>query len=233
QYRPVADVQRIEANGAEVRAICRDGRRFEAAALVSTLDPKTTFLELLDAGTVPETIRVAAEAWRIDACGPFTAHYGIKGAPPRLATQEATEALVQVLGFADAGAVGDHLDAAATGQLPATPAGHLTVTSRHDPTQAAPGPFGPLHTLRCETRAPPCRAPWPAASTPPGRSARPCTTSPGGRSRRSFSTRGRSGCCPNRPQSHEVTDARRQRRRRASSTVDEPLDCSSRPARTS
>jgi len=154
QYRPVADVQRIEANGAEVRAICRDGRRFEAAALVSTLDPKTTFLELLDPGTVPETIRVAAEAWRIDACGPFTAHYGIKGAPPRLATQEATEALVQVLGFADASAVGDHLDAAATGQLPATPAGHLTVTSRHDPTQAAPGPFGPLHTLRFETRAP-------------------------------------------------------------------------------
>jgi len=89
-----------------------------------------------------------------DACGPFTAHYGIKGAPPRLATQEATEALFQVLGFADAGAVSDHFEAAGTGRMPAAAAGHLTVTSRHDPTQAAPGPFGPLHTLRFETRAP-------------------------------------------------------------------------------
>jgi phytoene dehydrogenase-like protein len=154
QYRPVADVQRIDTDGAGLRAVCRDGRRFEATALVSTLDPKTTFLELLDAGDIPEAIRAAAEAWRTDACGPFTAHYGIKGAPPRLATQEATEALVQVLGFADAGAVGDHLEAAGTGRMPAAPAGHLTVTTRHDPTQAAPGPFGPLHTLRFETRAP-------------------------------------------------------------------------------
>jgi hypothetical protein len=96
QYRPVADVRRIEVHGDGLRAICRDGRRFEARTLVSTLDPKTTFLELLDAGDVPEGIRHAAEAWRLDTCGPFTAHYGIKGAPPRLATPEATEALVQV-----------------------------------------------------------------------------------------------------------------------------------------
>jgi phytoene dehydrogenase-like protein len=154
QYRPVADVQRIEPNGVEMRAVCRDGRRFEATALVSTLDPKTTFLELLDARDVPEAIRGAAQAWQTDACGPFTAHYGIKGGPPRLATQQATEALFQVLGFADAAAVGDHLEAAGTGRMPAAPAGHLTVTTRHDATQAAPGPFGPLHTLRFETRAP-------------------------------------------------------------------------------
>ena len=154
QYRPVADVQRIEPNGAAMRVICRDGRRFEATALVSTLDPKTTFLELLDTGDVPEGIRHAAEAWRLDTCGPFTAHYGIKGAPPRLANPPATDALFQVLGFTDAAAVGDHLDAAAHGRMPSSPAGHLTVTTRHDPTQAAPGPFGPLHTLRFETRAP-------------------------------------------------------------------------------
>jgi phytoene dehydrogenase-like protein len=154
QYRPVADVQRIETDGVGLRAVCRDGRRFDSTALVSTLDPKTTFLELLDAGDVPEAIRAAAQAWQTDACGPFTAHYGIKGESPRLATQQATEALLQVLGFADAGAVGDHLEAAGTGRMPAAPAGHLTVTSRHDATQASPGPFGPLHTLRFETRAP-------------------------------------------------------------------------------
>jgi phytoene dehydrogenase-like protein len=154
QYRTVADVQRVEVNAGELRAICRDGRRFEAPAIVSTLDPKTTFLELLSPGDVPDGVRAAAEAWRIDGCGPFTAHYGIKGAPPRLGSQEATEALVQVVGFSDAEEVGDHLEAAASGRVPALPAGHLTVTTRHDPTQAAPGPFGPLHTVRFETRAP-------------------------------------------------------------------------------
>ena len=154
QYRPVADVQRIETTGAGMRAICSDGRRFQGTVLVSTLDPKTTFLELLEAGDVPDAVRAAAGAWRTDACGPFTAHYGIKGPSPRLPTQQATEALFQVLGFANARAVGDHLEAASAGRLPAAPAGHLTVTTRHDPTQAAPGPFGPLHTLRFETPAP-------------------------------------------------------------------------------
>jgi phytoene dehydrogenase-like protein len=40
------------------------------------------------------------------------------------------------------------------GEIVDSPAGHLTVTSRHDPTQAAPGPFGPLHTLRFQALAP-------------------------------------------------------------------------------
>jgi phytoene dehydrogenase-like protein len=43
---------------------------------------------------------------------------------------------------------------AGIGLLPARPAGHLTVTSRHDPLQASPGPFGPLDTLRFQTPAP-------------------------------------------------------------------------------
>ena len=42
----------------------------------------------------------------------------------------------------------------AAGRLPARPAGHLTVTTRHDRLQASPGPYGPLHTLRFETLAP-------------------------------------------------------------------------------
>jgi phytoene dehydrogenase-like protein len=155
-YRPVADVMRIETrdNGAgRLRVSCRDGRTFAAEAVVSTLDPRTTFIELLDPGDVPDELRDAAERWRTDACGRFTAHFGIKGARPRL-DADAGEALLQVLGFADADAVGDHLAAVAGGRLPTSPAGHLTVTTGHDATQAAPGPYGPLHTLRFTTPAP-------------------------------------------------------------------------------
>ena len=155
QYRIVADVRRIEARGAgELRVACADGREFSARAVVSTLDPKTTFLELLESGAVPKEIQKAADDWRLEPTGPFTAHFGIKGEPPRLATESATRALLQVVGFDDRSGVAEHFKAAASGRLPAAPAGHLTVTTAHDPLQASPGPFGPLHTLRFETMAP-------------------------------------------------------------------------------
>jgi phytoene dehydrogenase-like protein len=154
QYRTVADVIGIEADEGTVTAGCRDGREFSGRALVSTLDPKTTFLELCEEGLVPDEVRHAASDWRLEPAGAFRAHFGIKGEPPRLTTAEATEALMQVVGFADADAVVRHFDAAWHGRLPDTPAGHLTVTTRFDPSQAAPGPYGPLHTLQFETPAP-------------------------------------------------------------------------------
>ncbi|HZA82876.1 MAG TPA: FAD-dependent oxidoreductase [Actinomycetes bacterium] len=155
QYRTVADVGLIEPGvSGGLRVACQDGREFTARAVVSTLDPKTTFLELVDRGAVPDGVRQGAESWQLDPTGPFTAHFGIKGQPPKLPSEDASLALLQVVGFQDAAAVGEQLDTVASGRLPQTPAGHLTVTTLHDPTQAAPGPYGPLHTLRFETMTP-------------------------------------------------------------------------------
>jgi phytoene dehydrogenase-like protein len=154
QFRSVADIVAIRGTEHELTVGCRDGREFRARAVVSTLDPKTTFLELLDGGVVPEGIRQAAEAWRLDRTGPFTAHYGIKGDPPRLATDDGSRALIQVVGFEDAASVAGLLDRTDRGELVDPPAGHLTVTSLHDRSQAAAGPFGPLNTLRFEMLAP-------------------------------------------------------------------------------
>jgi phytoene dehydrogenase-like protein len=155
QYRTVADVGLIETGtSGGLRVACQDGREFTARAVVSTLDPKTTFLELVDSSAILGGTRQAAEAWQLDPTGPFTAHFGIKGEPPQLSSEDATRALFQVVGFQDAAAVGEHLATVSSGRIPASPAGHLTVTTRHDPTQAAPGPYGPLHTLRFQTMAP-------------------------------------------------------------------------------
>jgi phytoene dehydrogenase-like protein len=154
QYRNVADVVRIETTDGALRLLCRDERQFTARAVVSTLDPRTTFLELLHPSVVPDGLRDAAEGWRLDRVGPFVAHFGIKGAPPRLVDEDASRALLQVMGFDGAAAVADHIEAAAAGRLPERPAGHFTVTTAHDPLQASPGPYGPLHTLRFETVAP-------------------------------------------------------------------------------
>ena len=63
-------------------------------------------------------------------------------------------ALVQVLGFDDAASVAEALEALSGGQIPDALVGHLSVTIRYDETQAAPGPPGPMHTLRFESPAP-------------------------------------------------------------------------------
>jgi phytoene dehydrogenase-like protein len=160
QFRSVADVIAIRPSEGRVSVACRDGREFRARAVVSTLDPNTTFLDLLQPDVVPEGIRRTVESWRLDRPGPFTAHFGIKGEPPRLATDEATGALTQVVGFEDAAHVGAVVDSVDRGELADSPAGHLTVTTRHDPTQAASGPYGPLHTLRFEALAPYENASW-------------------------------------------------------------------------
>ncbi|HSF26558.1 MAG TPA: NAD(P)/FAD-dependent oxidoreductase [Actinomycetes bacterium] len=153
-YRMVADVLAIEVVDGGVRVGCRDGREFGARTVVSTLDPRTTFLDLLSEDVVPAPIRQAAGDWAYDENGPFTAHFGIKGEPPRLASDEASAALMQVLGFDDAASVADTLGAVRRGELADEPRGVLSVTTRHDPRLAAPGPYGPLHTLRFVTPVP-------------------------------------------------------------------------------
>lgn len=131
-----------------------DRRRIRAGAVVSTLDPVTTFRELLSADAAEPAVTAIAEGWEFDPCGPFTAHFGIRGTVPAPAGGGTDDAAVRIVGFDSGDDVAAALSAAAAGELPERPAGHLTVTSRHDPLQASPGPAGPLHTLRYESPAP-------------------------------------------------------------------------------
>ena len=131
-----------------------DRRRVRARAVVSTLDPVSTFGDLLGPDAAGPVLTTMAETWELDPSGPFTAHFGIRGAAPPPADGGEHDAAVRIVGFDSARDVAVHLSAVAAGELPERPAGHLTVTSRHDPLQASPGPAGPLHTLRYETPAP-------------------------------------------------------------------------------
>ena len=58
------------------------------------------------------------------------------------------------MGFDSVQDLDDHLAAVRAGRLPRRPAGVLSVTTAHDPRQASPGPYGPLHTLRFDSFAP-------------------------------------------------------------------------------
>jgi phytoene dehydrogenase-like protein len=143
-----SEVTHIESSGDGFRLRTALGEVTKARAVVSTLDPRSTFLNLMGPELAPAELREAASNWIVDGTGPFTAHFGIKGDPP------SDGALTRIFGFGSAHDVDHQFGSALRGELPATVAGHFTAVSAHDPLQASPGPFGPLHTLRMQTHVP-------------------------------------------------------------------------------
>jgi phytoene dehydrogenase-like protein len=143
-----SEVTGVVPDGQGFRLRIADGREIRAGSVVSTLDPRSSYLGLLGNGVVPQELREAAEGWVAEETGPYTAHFGIRGEPP------ADEALVRVFGFTRPEDVEDRFESVRRGELPSEIAGHLTVVTAHDPLQASPGPYGPLHTLRLQTLVP-------------------------------------------------------------------------------
>ncbi len=150
--RVSAQVTHVRRVGPGFRLSCADGQQAGARAVICTLDPRTTFTGLLDPALVPDELAAAGRAWVLDDLACFTAHFGIVGAPP--ATRNGGEPYLRLVGFGSVEDLDDHLAAVRSGRLPQRPAGLLSVTTAHDPLQASPGPYGPLHTLRFDSFAP-------------------------------------------------------------------------------
>ncbi|HEV2252255.1 MAG TPA: FAD-dependent oxidoreductase [Streptosporangiaceae bacterium] len=147
-----ARVTRAQRSGPGFALSCRDGRQIGARDVICTLDPRTTFTGLLDPDLVPASLAAAGRDWAVDDLACFTAHFGIAGLPP--AFPSGGEPYLRLAGFRSVRDLDDHLAAVLGGRLPERPAGVLSITTAHDPLQASPGPYGPLHTLRFDTFAP-------------------------------------------------------------------------------
>ena len=137
-----AEVVRVERSGGAFVLRLADSREIRAGAVISTVEP------------VPGELRSVAERRVVEEAGPFTAHFGIKGELPEPAGDGDGDALIRIFGFAEPADVEGHFRAALEGRLPGRVAGHLTAVTAHDPLQASPGPYGPLHTLRAQTVVP-------------------------------------------------------------------------------
>ena len=133
------------------RLTCADGRVVTARTVICTLDPRTTFAELLDPGLAGQRLAAAGRDWVFDDLAAFTAHYGIRGEPP--ASPGRGEPYLRLIGFRGVADLDAQISAARGGRLPDRPAGALAVTTAHDRLQASPGPLGPLHTLRFDSFA--------------------------------------------------------------------------------
>jgi phytoene dehydrogenase-like protein len=147
-----ARVTHVGHAGPGFQLSCADGRQVRTRNVICTLDPRTTFTGLLDPALVPSRLAAAGRSWAFDDLACFTAHFGIAGMPP--VSRHGDEPYLRLVGFGSAQDLDDHLTAVRGGRLPERPAGVLSVTTAHDPLQASPGPYGPLHTLRFDTFAP-------------------------------------------------------------------------------
>ncbi len=119
--------------------LLEDGRSITArTAVLSTLDPQSTFLRLLPAEAVPSDTRDAAESWAWDKWSLLTVFYATEGKPewrpnPNNGMIGMPDPFDAILGFESTHDVVSFLGAVEKGEIPKF-AGHFTCETAFDPT---------------------------------------------------------------------------------------------------
>ncbi|MCZ7526320.1 MAG: NAD(P)/FAD-dependent oxidoreductase [Acidimicrobiia bacterium] len=136
----------VEA-GRAVAVETADGRRFDAGAVVSTLNPHQTFLELVGEADLPGDLAEAARGWEWEERTLFGLHLGVKGDVTfRAADPRVGEAMIAFCGLDTDEELLDHLARVDAGRAGGDEWLHVTVPSRFDATMAPPG----HHLVRAE-----------------------------------------------------------------------------------
>jgi phytoene dehydrogenase-like protein len=127
-----------------------------AAAVVSTLNPEQTFIELIQRDGVEAGLRETLGAWEWERTSLFLFNDGIVGEPPDYTgyPEDARGALFAVMGYESPEDVIDHQNEVARGDRSRI-AGHGSTPSLFDPLMVPTHvPFGAHHVLRWESWAP-------------------------------------------------------------------------------
>jgi phytoene dehydrogenase-like protein len=144
-----AEVSRILMDGdTAVGVETADGRTFSARAVISTLNPQQTFLELIGQDALPGDLADTVERWEWEERTLFGLHLGIKG-PVTFTADDArvNDAMIVFCGLETEDELHDHLARVDAAETAGCEWIHVTVPSRLDPTMAPPG----HHVLRAES----------------------------------------------------------------------------------
>ncbi|MFN8628526.1 MAG: NAD(P)/FAD-dependent oxidoreductase [Candidatus Binatia bacterium] len=146
--RDACEVTRIVTeNGAAVGVAVAGGRRFDARAVISTLNPEQTFVQLIGEPLLPAELRDQVRTWQWEERTLFGLHLGIRGGlrfthPDR----RVDEAMIVCCGLETEDELHAHLRRIDAGAERDCHWLHVTVPSRFDATMAAPG----HHVIRAE-----------------------------------------------------------------------------------
>jgi len=147
------EVQRIVIEDGEAKGvIVDDGKEIRARAVVSSLNPKMTFLEMVGQSNLQSDFVETIEQWQWDEWSLFCMHLGLRKFPRYKAEDNEPhcgEAFMQILGYESVDNVAKHWKDCMDGKLPGA-AGTFSPISLFDPTQAPEG----FNVMRVESEVP-------------------------------------------------------------------------------
>jgi len=138
-----AEVTKIRTQNGRVTGVeLAEGRSLIAKVVISSLDPKTTFLDLVGGDKLPGTLKESTQSWKADKWSYYTLHVASKEMPQYTCDDPwANESFMTVVGFDSADQIVAHWNGVMKGKLDKHFGGHITCESFWDP-HLARGPEG-------------------------------------------------------------------------------------------
>lgn len=132
EHAPVSNI--LMENGRVAGVELAEGRTLHSKVVMSTLDPHTTFLDLVGAANLPTTLKELIEGWTYDKWSYYTLHVASEE-PPRYACDDPwiNEAFMTIFGIESTDQLLSHWDNVVAGNISDNFGGHTTCESFFDP----------------------------------------------------------------------------------------------------
>jgi len=131
-----AEATKILMNNGHVEGVLigHEERTLKARVVMSTLDPQTTFFDLVGKDKLPASLKDAVEGWKYDKWSFYTLHVASEEAPHYACDDPwVNEAFMTVFGFESTGQLLAHWDNVVKGNIGDNFGGHSTCESLFDP----------------------------------------------------------------------------------------------------
>ncbi len=124
----------IMQNGRAAGVEIAEGRTLRSKVVMSTLDPQTTFFDLVGSENLPADLKELVEGWKYDKWSYYTLHVA-SHEPPRYACDDPwiNDAFMVILGVESMDQLLDHWDNVVAGKIDDNFGGHATCESFFDP----------------------------------------------------------------------------------------------------
>jgi len=124
----------IMQNGRAIGVETTEGHTIRAKAIISTLDPHSTFLDLVGGDNLPGTLKESVEGWKYDKWSYYTLHVATKERPQYACDDPwVSEAFMTVLGIESTDQLLAHWENVIAGKLGDNFGGHATCQTFFDP----------------------------------------------------------------------------------------------------